>query len=59
MGYLLVWETLSLFKPPSPEGFEDVRVFRAIEDLRMSGHYGIGRVYICACRSTSRHFGTV
>jgi SAM-dependent methyltransferase len=38
--------------------FDDVRVFRAVEDLRMSGHYGIGRVYVSARRSTSRHFGT-
>ena len=29
-------------------GFRDVRAYRAFEDLEMSGHYGIGRVYLRA-----------
>ena len=33
-------------------GFEDIHVFRAIQDLHMSGHYCIDRVYVCARRGT-------
>lgn len=29
-------------------GFQEIRMYRAIEDLKMSGHYGIGRVYFRA-----------
>jgi SAM-dependent methyltransferase len=38
-------------------GFEDVRWFRALEDLGLAGHYGIGRVFF-RCSRSSRALGT-
>jgi SAM-dependent methyltransferase len=32
-------------------GFSDVRPYRAFEDLEMTGHYGIGRVFFRACKN--------
>lgn len=42
------WEASEVERMLGAAGFHNVRVYRAIEDLNMAGHYGIGRVYFRA-----------
>jgi len=44
------WEIAEVERMLRSAGFNDVQPHRAQEDLNMSGHYGIGRVYFCALK---------
>jgi SAM-dependent methyltransferase len=44
------WEVGEIEPMLRSAGFSDVRAYRAFEDLEMTGHYGIGRVYFRACK---------
>ena len=44
------WEIFEIEALLAGAGFIGIRSYRALEDLGMEGHYGLGRVYFAACR---------
>jgi SAM-dependent methyltransferase len=47
------WELSEIEPMLQTAGFQDIRSYRAIEDLGMPGHFGIGRLYFRACRNSN------
>jgi SAM-dependent methyltransferase len=47
------WESSEIEPMLQSAGFTGVECYRAAEELGMTGHYGIGRVYLRACVSSS------
>jgi SAM-dependent methyltransferase len=47
------WEVGEIEPVLRSAGFTGIESYRAVEELGMTGHYGIGRVYFRACASSS------
>ena len=46
------WEIAEIEPMLRSAGFNDIQSHRAVEELGMTGHYGVGRVYFCACKTS-------